>query len=116
MKNKLLKGIVLLLAMILSLLCFASCDGDEDEIDKTVRKLEIDYDLTYCGISLKDLSPLFDEQKTSDPFDVNALVPSSYLLPFDYDNDGDIDDTDYNSKFEITVNLDEKTVHVPYEH
>ena len=108
MKNKLLKGIVLLLAMILSLLCFASCDGDEDEIDKTVRKLEIDYDLTYCGISLKDLSPLFDEQKTSDPFDVNALVPSSYLLPFDYDNDGDIDDTDYNSEFEITVNLETK--------
>lgn len=109
MKRKVIRGIFLALMAAIMLLSFISCDDEnENEIDKTVKKLEIDYDMTYCGISLKDLSPLFDEQATSDPFDVNALVPSSFLLPYDYDNDGDIDESDYDSVFEITVNFETK--------
>ena len=104
MKAKILRSIILIAIAILCVLSLISCE-DEKEIDTTIRKLEIDYDMTYCGISLKDLSALFDEQAPSDPSDPMGIVPSSYLPTYDFDNDGDIDETDYESKFEITVNF-----------
>ena len=106
MKSRLFKCLLLVLATIFVTLAFVSCndDDDDDEIDKTVVQLPIDYDMTYCGMSLKNLSPLFDEQN-SNPTDINAQVPSSFLLPYDFDNDGDINEDDFNGEFEITVNF-----------
>ncbi len=104
MKSRIFKCLLLALVAVFAVLALASCG---EEIDTTVRQLPIDYDMTYCGMSLKNLSPLFDEQN-SNPTDINAKVPSSFLLPFDFDNDGDQDEEDYNSEFEITVNFEVK--------
>ena len=107
MKRKILRILLLIFAVVMMIAC-VSCEKEE-EIDTTVKKLEIDYDMTYCGVSLKDLSALFDEQAMDPATSMETYeFPSSYLLPYDYDNDGDIDQTDYDSKFEITVNFEVK--------
>ncbi len=97
--------------MLVLACALASCEKEEEEappvIDTTVKQIELDYDMAYCGISLKDLSPLFDEQDF-DPQSTGLKFPTSYLLPFDYDNDGDIDQTDYDSKFEVTIDFEVK--------
>ena len=85
-----------------------SCDDEEaPPLDTTVKKLELNYDMAYCGISLKDLSKLFDEQHF-DPQSTGLVFPTSSILPYDYDNDGDIDEDDYNSKFEVTIDFEVK--------
>ena len=115
MKSKFIKCILLVLALVLAI-SLVACDGDNasssssndvPQIDTTVKKLELNYDMAYCGISLKNLDKLFDEQEL-DPINPGLMFPNSYLLPFDYDNDGDIDDEDYNSKFEITIDFEVK--------
>lgn len=109
MKSKILRSILLIILALLCVVALPSCDTDEEkEIDTTVRKIEIDYDMTYCGVSLKNLSALFDEQASSDPFDPQGVVPSNYIPTYDYDNDGDVDDEDYSAEFEITVNFEVK--------
>ncbi len=107
MKPKFLRSMLLIALALLMALCLFSCD-DELPLDTTSRKIPIDYDMTYCGMSLKDLSHLFDEQDASDPLDSLGIVPSSYLPTYDFDNDGDIDEDDYSAKYEITVNFEVK--------
>ena len=116
MKSKIFK-IMLLVLSVLLVLSFVSCNDEPapssssseqtPTIDTTVKKLELNYDMAYCGISLKNLSALFDEQEF-DPINPGLMFPDSYLLPYDYDNDGDIDQDDYDSKFEVTVDFEVK--------
>ncbi len=105
MKSIFLKCVSLLLIFVMLFSLVACKKDDTPKLDTTVRKLDLNYDMAYCGISLKDLSPLFDEQEL-DPINPGFLYPTSYLLPFDYDNDGDIDQTDYDSKFELTIDFE----------
>lgn len=123
MKSKALKCILVVLVALIAV-CAVACVKEQEEapttvptpaptpIDTTVKKLEIDYDMTYCGNSLKNLSPLFDEQEL-DAESSGFVIPISYILPFDYDNDGDIDQTDYDSEFEITIDFEVKK-HIDY--
>ena len=105
MKSRAWKYILVVLAIFLLATSLVACN--KKEIDTTVRQLELNYDMAYCGISLKDLSPLFDEQDF-DPLATGFDFPKSYLLPVDYNNDGDIDDEDYASKFEVTIDFQVK--------
>ena len=127
MNFKYISLLMLIIITIAAMLMLASCGGDDDEssslqssqsqseseqtppapvIDTTVKKIEIDYDMTYTGVSLKDLSALFDEQKL-DPVNHNGIFPSSFVPYYDYNNDGDPKNDD-NSEFEITIDLEVK--------
>lgn len=81
--------------------------SEDEPLSTEVTKLEIDYDMTFVGVSLKDLSALFDEQDKADPYVSTGFVfPQSYVPVYDVDNDGDIDDKDYSFVFEITVDFE----------
>ena len=111
--KKIVRNLFILLLGVVLLLCAFSCDQADDDnteptISKEVVKIPLDYDMTYTGNSLKDLSFLFDEQDLVDPYvdEGGFRFPSSFVPLYDYDNDKDIDDEDYAFVYEITADLE----------
>lgn len=124
-------GLLIMAAVILSV-CFliVACNNDKDTdptepstqgtnapvVDNSdkinpddIKLLNIDYKtMTYVGTSLKDFSPMFDEQTAlGDPRadKVNARFPSSLIRLYDADGDGDITEKDREHVYELTVDL-----------
>ncbi len=103
MKTKFLKiGFCALILCAILALC--SCSEDS-------KLLPIDYEnMTYVGTSLKDFSPMFDEQMSIGniyltPDISKHQAPKSALELLDADNDGDLTDKDKAHVFEVTVDF-----------
>ena len=94
-------------------------DGDEEEKLPTgpfdsedAVKLTVDYKtMTYVGTSLKDFSPIFDEQDfVKDPrADMEdgefPVFPVSFVPVYDADGNGDVNSADREHIYEVTVDL-----------
>ena len=72
-----------------------------------IVKIPLDYDKTYMGNSLKNLSKMFDEQNL-DAIDTNYTFPATGVSIQDFDNDGNINDFDRNSQYVITADMSVK--------
>ena len=86
-------------------------DGSPQEPEEPAL-VPIDYaSMTYVGTSLKDFSALFDEQHTlGDPKkDIEGGVfpsfPSTLVVMYDADGNGDINDKDKEHVYEVTIDL-----------
>ena len=84
----------------------------QPEIPEKTDIIPIDYStMTYVGTSLKDFSTLFDEQYSiGDPrYDLENGIfpkfPSTFVVLYDADGNGDINDKDREHFYEITVDL-----------
>lgn len=132
MKKKFL-GLFVLAIIILSVCCvIVACDKEtepttspsvENSTDSTnngdnsadvflpeeAERINVDYKtMTYVGTSLKDFSPMFDEQETlGDPWrdKQNVKFPYSRVLFYDANGDGDITDADKEHVYEVTIDL-----------
>ena len=87
-------------------------DKPTDVLPDVITLLPINYStMTYVGTSLKDFSAMFDEQSTlGDPkADVESgafpSFPSSLVVMYDADGNGDITEKDKEHVYEVTIDL-----------
>ena len=130
MKRSIL-GLIATMLLVLSLCWLTVACTDEEESNSTTTTssttnpdngkeekpitaddcdlLNIDYrTMTYVGTSLKDFSPLLDEQTSmNDPWrdKQNVFFPNSKVALYDADGNGDINDKDREHVYEVTIDL-----------
>lgn len=100
--KKLTRAFLLLSLILIFSLLLSSC-GKE----LVIEKIPVDYEsMTYVGSSYKDFSALFDEQEAvGDPRADSFSIPTTTPPFYDGDGNGNIDDSDKEKIYDLTVDL-----------